>query len=45
MADFKDRDFLKIFKEAEQLEEKYKEILKVVIESFLAREKIKKMVS
>jgi transcriptional regulator with XRE-family HTH domain len=45
VADFEDREFLKIFKEAESLEEKDKEILKVVIESFLARKKIKDMVS
>lgn len=45
VADFHDRDFLRIFKEAENLEEKDKEVLKILIESFLARQKIKAMVS
>jgi transcriptional regulator with XRE-family HTH domain len=45
VADFHDRDFLRIFKEAESLDEKDKEVLKILIESFLARKKIKAMVS
>ena len=45
VADFSDRKLLDAFKEAEKLDSNDKEILLVLIDSFIARQKIKAIVS